>query len=127
MLREDSHCGLLENSCDNLSDDDALLFDDEEIEYYFDGETIIPRKCNSVQRNRIDETETARHSVELSSTGCLPCTPSPSRSVLSKKLGLNKVEHHDKPLKPTASTSATNWCCGVVVSSPRKSKSSKLQ
>ena len=59
IVREDSHCGLLENSCDDLSEDldddydDQVVTDDDQMEYYFDGETIIQAYCCALSVSRI--------------------------------------------------------------------------
>ena len=145
IVREDSHCGLLENSCDDLSDDDDVTEDDsQQMEYYFDGETIIQRKCNSIPRRRNKECRVSlkqfsfdaskdqdmdspslRNSGEFGSVGCLPCTPTPTRKPGKK---MNKVDSVPSPNPPqqanrhdSAALSGNNWCCGVVAS-PRKAK-----
>ena len=154
IVREDSHCGLLENSCDDLSEDDDDLTEDEsqQMEYYFDGETIIQRKCNSIPRRRMNkecrvslkqfsldvaakddvdfqqEPSSLRNSGDFGSVGCLPCTPTPIRKPGKKINKVDNVPPAPCPLPQahkhdSSAISGNNWCCGVVAAaSPRKTK-----
>ena len=157
IVREDSHCGLLENSCDDLSEDDDDLMtttedESQQMEYYFDGETIIQRKCNSIPRRRMNkecrvslkqfslevaakedvdfqqEPSSLRNSGDFGSVGCLPCTPTPIRKPGKKMNKVDNVPPAPCPLPQahkhdSAAISGNNWCCGVVAAaSPRKTK-----
>jgi len=118
-LREDSICRLIENSCDDISDED-----DEEIELLVE-EGQLPILRSSACKKGLsggsfledqflppvpvidtdDDSLSLRDSYPLGA-GCLPCTPKSSKKHSSKNLC-----KHGK---------SSNWCCGVVASTVKK-------
>ena len=85
------------------------------------------------KEDEVESPSSLRNSGDFGSVGCLPCTPTPTRKTGKKT---NKVDSAPCPSPPTqagnrhdsAALSGNNWCCGVVVASPRKSKArDKLQ
>ena len=113
-LREDSICRLLENSCDDISDDDEieLLVEEGQVPVLRSTskkETFLEDQFMHRNADQNDESESESLSLRDSYTlgaGCLPCTPKSS-----KKAGTKNLCKHGK---------SSNWCCGVVASTVKK-------
>ena len=126
-MREDSICQLLENSCD-MSDDDEeieLLVEEGQTPVFLHpGSDTVPRTKFVQRPMKAGATEFFEPKLEAGSeeddeslssqrdsfslgAGCLPCTPKSQK----------------KKINPPASSSSqlgSNWCCGVVANTVKK-------
>ena len=108
-MREDSICRLIENSCDDISDED-----DEEIELFVEeGQLPVLRSSSKkvLEDQFLPPVDTDDDSLSLRDSytlgaGCLPCTPKSSKKSATKHLC-----KHGK---------SSNWCCGVVATTVKK-------
>ena len=125
-MREDSVCKLLENSCD-LSDDDEeieLLVEEGQIPIMIRNKKSVKSSRdndffnNSSKHFTLSEEEdcesltSQRDSFPLGA-GCLPCTPKASKKSSNHSSSKQFCKHGH-------SSNSSNWCCGVVANTVKK-------
>ena len=105
-MREDSICRLIENSCDDISDDEEieLLVEEGQLPVLrSSSKKVLEDQFLPPPVDTDDDSLSLRDSYTLGA-GCLPCTPKSSK----KHKNLCK---HGK---------SSNWCCGVVATTVKK-------